>query len=318
AENDTPQTGDFEKSLDENISKILDAASEKIEQTRDEMRQTFLLKLLAKTVLAGLGMLIIAYFLLNGAHMYRQTRRSYRRRKIINYIKQHIDEGEAMDLIKRKLHARGYSMKYIDDAIYRFERRQMEHEVLLSLLEKFIYFSLINHRLRKFETKDQIVTNFMSKGFDSSKVEEAFYLLAQRYELQHARQTKLKSFYPRSYRHMKRILRRRRLFALIEAGLNKKKSHEEIYEILTLMGYKSRHIEDAFFRYDDYKNRDFWLIEFLRSLETEEQKKKRLVHQLIRDGVKDNRPTKAIIDDLVNAGIRADDAMSMLRRYRGH
>ncbi|MBW3016980.1 hypothetical protein KY316_01295, partial [Candidatus Woesearchaeota archaeon] len=67
AENDTPQTGDFEKSLDENISKILDAASEKIEQTRDEMRQMYLLKLLAKTVLAGLGMLIIAYFLLNGA-----------------------------------------------------------------------------------------------------------------------------------------------------------------------------------------------------------------------------------------------------------
>jgi hypothetical protein len=57
-------------------------------------------------------------------------------------------------------------------------------------------------------------------------------------------------------------------------------------------------------------------MEFLDSMESSEKKKKRHVHQLIRDGIKQNRPVKAMMDDLVNAGIRADEAMRMIKRHK--
>jgi len=315
--NDSQDAATFTDSgLQGNISKILEAASKRIDEKRREMRREYFIKTGLKTLGAALGAFVIIYLGLNGAHDYRQARRRIRRRKLTAYIDKNIKLGKDMHTIKHDLHKHGNRLKHVEDAIYRYEKKEFSDEVLLNFFERKFYFTSIKLDLMKFKTKAQITKEFVSKGFSREKVDEAFFLLQQKNEMKHIRHERFRKIIPRSLRHLTRTMRRHKLFALIEEGLKRKKSFDEIYEILHLRGFASKHLNDAIFRFSGSGEKKNWLIDFLGSLESEDRKKKRTMHQIVKDGLKRGRSRKEVVDDLVNLGIRADDAEKLITTYK--
>jgi phosphoribosyl-ATP pyrophosphohydrolase len=185
------------------------------------------------------------------------------------------EKGMDYEAIIEELSKRGWEPYRVNDAAHRYKKKYSGDKAQIpphfsldknnpiftvrrSLRRNYLYF-LILKMAKKGMKIEEIKSNLMQKGWSEVHVSDAFHKYTKHIEKTEAEPVSFMnvSFLEKIgiYRHLRRNIRRLRLYYTMHKMLGKGMDFESISKELVGRGWKQRHIEDAVYRFREHLKR---------------------------------------------------------------